>query len=308
MAAKRKKRGAVITVTAVVVVLALAAGALALRPKRANYEQVAAAAGNIETTYSFDGSVEAKNSQTVYADSVMQIKELYVAKGDTVKKDDVLMKTTAGQKIKAPADGTVAELDADVDEQKMAGATLCRIVDYSDLQLSVQVDEYDLPDVSVGGKAAVTVNALNKTLEGTVTDIAREGVTQNGVTYFYATVSLPSDSSLRVGMTAQAKVSGETAKNVTVLPMTAVQFDSANRPYVYVSSGKNEVRRVNLTVGINDGTNVEIKSGVRSGETVLVPSSTSSSSGFSVGTRHSQNAVTSSGGASSTAGGTGSRS
>lgn len=307
MAAKKKKRGAVITVTVIVVVLALAAGALLLRPKRASYEQVAAATGSVETTYSFDGNVEAKNSQTVYADGLLQIKKLEVAQGDTVKKDDVLMTTTAGDKIKAPIGGTVAELDADVDEQKMAGASLCRIVDYDDLQLSVQVDEYDLPDVSVGEKASVTINALDRTLTGTVTDIAREGVTQNGVTYFAATVSLPADSALRVGMSAQARVSGETAKNVTVLPMTAIQFDSSNRPFVYVSSGKNNVRRVNLTVGINDGTNVEIKSGVRSGETVLVPSAASSASGFTMGTRRSQTAA-SSAAAGSSAGSTGSAS
>lgn len=285
---KKKKTGKRIAIVSVigVIVIALIALAIFARPQKwSNYTEETAKTGDITTYYSFTGNVSAKNSQFVYADSAMLIKEIDVTEGQTVKKDELLMKTTTGREIKAPIDGTVSEIDADVDAQQMPGAKLLKVVDYSNLELQVQVDEYDLPSITVDKAATVTVNALNKDVSGTVTEVSREGISQNGVTYFNAKVSLPNESDLRVGMTAQAKILNQSVKAVTTLPMSTIQFNSDNTPYVYMKGDKNRLEKIDVTLGVNDGTTVEIKSGLKSGDTVLVPPTSTTATGFGMGMR-----------------------
>lgn len=283
---KKKHTGAKIVawVLAAVVVIGALGLFAASRRRGADYTSVTAKTGDITNYYSFSGTVAAKNSQILYADKAMQIKDVDVSEGQSVKKGDVLMTSTMGEDITAPFDGTVAEVDAAVNAQQMPGSELLKVVDYSDLELDVQVDEYDLEAISVGKKATVTLNALNKNVTGTVTEVASEGVNQNGVTYFDATVSLPAESDLRVGMTAEAQVLNQSVTDVTTLPMSAVQFDSDNQSFVYIKNGRKAPLRHDVTLGINDGTTVEVKSGLTNGETVLVPPDDSSSStGFGLG-------------------------
>jgi len=277
---RKKKAGKKVVIWSIVGAAAIitAVCAVIFRPAQGGYTEETARISDIATYYSFSGTVAAKNSRTVYAESVMQIKEISVSQGEAVKKDDVLMKTTAGRSITSPIDGTVSEIAAQEGSPQMAGAVLCRVVDYSDLELSVQVDEYDISAISVGKTAAVTINALGKDVTGKVSEVSRDGVNQNGVTYFSAKISLPGGSDLRVGMTAQAKILNQSVKSAVVLPMSAIQFDSDNNPFVYIKSAKGDVTSAAVTLGINDGTNVEIKSGLKSGDVVQVPAATSSDS------------------------------
>lgn len=56
-------------------------------------DEIEVKSGDISTYYSFSGSIEAKNRQTVFADGAIQIKEFNVKVGDMVQKDDILYKT-----------------------------------------------------------------------------------------------------------------------------------------------------------------------------------------------------------------------
>jgi HlyD family secretion protein len=280
MAKKKNSAGKAIAWIVIIVVVIAVILLLASRRNRSNYTDVSATTGNITTYYSFPGTIAAKNSQVVYADKAMQIKAINVTAEQSVKKGDVLMTTTAGENITAPFDGVVSDIYAVQNAQQMPGAQLCKVVDYTNLELDVQVDEYDLPAISDGKAATITLNALNKNVSGTVTHIDQEGISQNGVTYFNATVSLPVESDLRVGMTAQAKVLNQSEKGVAILPMSSIQFDASNNSYVFMQGAKKAPVKVDVTLGINDGTNVEVKSGVKSGDTVLVPAAATTTTGF----------------------------
>ncbi|ODA42424.1 HlyD family efflux transporter periplasmic adaptor subunit [Desulfosporosinus sp. BG] len=260
-----------------VVALGIAVYAL---PKKTSYTEVKPTMGNLVTNYSFSGSVEAKNKQTVFADKTMQIKEFKVQEGDKVSKDTVLMTTVMGEDIKSEIAGEVSSIYADENAQLMPGAKLIDIVDYSDLQLKVQVDEYDLSAVSTGKDATVTIHALNKDVSGKITDVSKEGEYTNGVTNFTATISLPKDSNLRVGMSAEAKVINQSVSDVVLLPMSAIQFDADNNPYVLLKDSNNSPKTVKLTLGLNDGVHAEIKSGVTANDTVLVPPTVQEATGF----------------------------
>lgn len=245
--------------------------ALYALPKKTSYTEVKTTTGNLATNYSFTGSIEAKNRQTVFADKTIQIKAINVQEGEQVSTDTVLMTTVMGGEIKSKLAGEVSSIYADENAQLMPGTKLLDIVDYSDLQLKVQVDEYDLSAVSTGKEATVTIHSLSKDVSGKITTVSKEGEYANGVTTFTATITLTNDSNLRVGMSAEAKVINQSVTNVVILPMSAIQFDANNSPYVLIKDSTNVPRTVGITVGLNDGVHAEIKNGVTANDTVLVP-------------------------------------
>lgn len=260
---------------------------LYVMPKKTNFIEVKASFGNLATNYSFVGSIEAKNRQTVFVDKALQIKAIKVQEGQTVSPTTVLMTTVGGGEIKAKSTGEVSKIYTDESAQLFPGDKLLEIVDYSDLQLKVQVDEYDLSAVSEGMDATVTIHAFNQDVSGKITKVSKEGEYTSGVTNFTATISLANDSNLRVGMSAEAKVINQSVSNVVLLPMSAIQFDGNNDPYVFIKNDKNSPLPIRLTLGINDGVHAEIKSGVTINDTILAQP-TVKSTGFGPGAQMSQ--------------------
>lgn len=269
----QKKGNKKFIIWSIIGVLAMAAGiTFYALPKKTNYTEVQATTGNLATSYSFSGSLEAKSRQTVFADKAMQIKAIKVEARQKVTTDTVIMTTVAGGEIKSKLAGEVSSIYVDENAQLMPGAKLIEIVDYSDLQLKVLVDEYDLSAVSEGKEATVTIHSFKKDVTGKITNVSKEGEYANGVTNFTATISLPQDSDLRVGMSAEAKITNQSVSNAVLLPMSAIQFDANNNsPYVLIKDSNQAPRTVGITVGLNDGVYAEIKSGVTANDTILVP-------------------------------------
>lgn len=239
-------------------------------PREIVGDEIEVKSGDISTYYSFSGSIEAKNRQTIFAEQAIQIKEFKVQVGDMVEKDDVIYETNRGVEVKSEIDGEVLEIFVDEDEQLMPGSKIIEIVDYKDLQLRVKVDEYDLKSITKDIKANITIHALNKDFEGIVTDIAKEGTFMNGVTFFNTTISIVNEGDILVGMSAEAKVLNESANDVAILPMTAIKFKDDNSPYVNVKK-EGLIEIVDIELGITDGINVEIKSGVSTSDKVFIP-------------------------------------
>ncbi len=284
----KKKRNKTLIIGSIIGLLVVASGImLYAMPQKTNYTEVKTTTGDLATHYSFSGSIEAKNRQKVFADKTMQIKAIKVQQGEKVSTDTVLMTTVMGGEIKSKVAGEVSSIHADENAQLMPGAKLLDIVDYSDLQLKVQVDEYDLAAVSNGKDATVTIHSSKKDVSGKITSVSKEGEYANGVTTFTATISLANDSNLRVGMSAEAKVLNQSVTNVVLLPMSAIQFDANNSPYVLIKDNNNAPRTVNITLGINDGVHAEIKSGVTANDTILVPP-IEKSTGFGPGSQMRQ--------------------
>lgn len=270
MSAKKKSKVKKWIVFGIVILAAaaLVIGAI-LRPRPSVYESVTAETGDITTYYSFSGNVETKNRQTVLAEKVMQLDELKVKEGDTVKEGAVLFTTTTGDEVTAKIDGEITNLKAEESGSYMAGVTLMEIVDYNHLEISVKADEYDVSALEAGKQATAYIGALDKELTGTISSISKEGQVVNGVTYFTAALDLPQDDRLRVGMSAEVKLVSGSVTGAVTLPMAAIQFDDSNRPYVFKADEKGNPVKSDITVGINDGTTAEIQSGVADGDTIL---------------------------------------
>jgi len=246
-----------------------AAAAYIMRPVPSSFESVNAKTGEITNYYSFSGNVETKNRQSVMSEEVMQMSEIKVKNGDVVKEGDVLIKTKTGDEIKAKIGGEIANINVEENAQVMGGIKLMEIVDYNNLQISVKVDEYDLSSVKEGKETTVYIGSLKKEIKGTISSISKEGQAINGVTFFTSVIDLKNDDSLKIGMSAEVKLQGDKAAGVVTLPMTALQFDDNNIPYVLKKGENDTAVKTEITTGINDGVSTEIKSGVSTGETIL---------------------------------------
>jgi multidrug efflux pump subunit AcrA (membrane-fusion protein) len=268
---KKKSKKKIVIWSIVGLIVASLISTLLFTPKGlGNVEKEKAQTGDIATYYSFSGAVEAKNRKTITNEEAIQIKEIKVKVGDQVKNGDVLMVTKQGNKIKATLDGEISKIHVEKNAELMSGSQLVDIVNYSVLQTTVKVDEYDLKYLKVGQEVSVTINALEKQIKGTVTEISKEATNENGVSYFTATIDLVKDEAIKVGMSTEAKILKQQAKGVVTLSMKAIQFDSKNKPYVLIPTEKGMTTKKYIQPGINDGTTIEIKGGVGAGDEVII--------------------------------------
>lgn len=176
--------------------------------------------------------------------------------------------------ITAPFDGVIAAVNTKVgDLLSPAGytATAIRLIDPDRLELEVKVDEADIARVSLGQKAAVTLDALpDQVFNGTVTFIGWLADIEAGVVSFKVKISLGSVQSglLKEGMSATADIIMEERHGVLLVPSRAIKQDSQGKPVVQVVvDGQVQDRAV--VIGISDGFQTEIISGLAEGETVV---------------------------------------
>lgn len=199
----------------------------------------------------------------------------------------------------AEVSGEVSKIYVKENESLNMGTSIMDIVDYDNLEVEIKVDEYDLSAITVGKEADVQIAALGKRLKGTVSEIAREASVENGVSYFVATVVLPKDDDLRIGLTADIKIITQKAENVVAVPMAAVSYDISGA-YVQDHGPDGKIERKDVTVGINDGRLIEIRDGVSEGDMVLISETAASS-----GTQQRQMMIMPGGGIRTTGGGGG---
>ena len=264
---KKSKKGLIIGIIAGVIVIGLIAAQMLL-PKQSKYTDVTVKKATIETYYTFSGSVDSKNKQNVMASNVMQISEINVNEGEKVEKDTVLFTTSQGNEIKSQISGTISKIYVQQDQQVMSGTQLCDIYDFDNLQISVKVDEHDLNSIAKGKKVSISIDALNKEMTGLVSSISSTAINENGIAYFPAVIDLPKDNSIKVGMTAEAKILNKQAKDVLSIPVKALQFDTDDKPYVLIKQEKGAPVKKYVKVGINDGKTVEITEGLKEGQVV----------------------------------------
>lgn len=257
-------------------VLALVGGWMLLvsrSTQSAAYTQMQSTQGDLTTYYNFDGVVYAKRMQTIAASAADTVKTVYVIQNQQVSEGDKLYKTESGDTVRAGIDGEITGLFVTEGDVVAVGETTAQIIDMDDLEVRLNVDEYDVQAIVPGTAAQITVLALDKAFSGTVTSLDKNGTASGDLSYYTARVDLEEGEGVYPGMQVSAKILRAKAENAVLLRMNAIQFDEYNQPFVYVSADeKEEPVKAPVSVGINDGVNCEILSGISAGDTVFVPS------------------------------------
>jgi HlyD family secretion protein len=151
-------------------------------------------------------------------------------------------------RMESPIDGIVTRRNIQQGETAVigtmnnAGTVLLQLADMSVIQAEVEVDETSIPNVQLGQKAKITIDALpDKSFKGHVSEIgnspiqAATGATGTQATNFKVVVILDEVvPDVRPGFTATADITTATRKDVVSVPIPAVAvreliFDAAGQ-------------------------------------------------------------------------------
>ncbi|HSW35962.1 MAG TPA: HlyD family efflux transporter periplasmic adaptor subunit, partial [Candidatus Limnocylindrales bacterium] len=185
-------------------------------------------------------------------------------------------KNRDGSVIHAPISGTVIipepasafSVGMDIPQ----GTVLASIVDYTELEVIVPVDELDINKVREGQTVIVTVEALpGQIIVGEVTMISSRGKIMGGVTTFDVTVAIAPVEGLKIGMNARADILVDQRIDTLLVPIEAV-FEQEGESMVMVASGEQGAgnRPVKVVTGGHDTFFIEILSGVSEGQQIVI--------------------------------------
>ncbi len=171
----------------------------------------------------------------------------------------------------APAAGTVLRVNVNESDRISAGTVAITIADLSQLQLTIDVAEVDIPKISVGQLADVTIDAFpERVFAGMISGIEPSSSAQEGVIDYPVTVRLIDEAltGVRPGMTAVAILRSETADARWLVPTAALQ--EANGETVVMKSRDEDALPVAVAVeGVQGEWTVVRSTQLQSGDEVF---------------------------------------
>lgn len=235
--------------------------------------------GKLEVKISGSGTVQPVTTEDIKSTiDNNEIDEVLVSAGAAVTKGQELITFTDGSDpITAPADGIITTVSATVGGRVSNGQAVAHLTNYTDLQTVVQVDELDIPKIKTGQMASLTISAYpDKTYTGTVTAVAEEGTSTNGVSTFDVTVHIDNPKNLKVGMSTEASILTDSKDDALYVPIDAIHT-SNNEKYVLVASAAStnnqaaSTQQKTVKTGLANDDYVEITEGVTEGDTIQLP-------------------------------------
>ena len=153
-------------------------------------------------------------------------------------------------RMESPIDGIVTRRNIQEGETAVigtmnnAGTVLLTLADMSVIQAEVEVDETNIPNVSIGQPAKITIDALpDRTFKGHVSEIGNSPIQSSSTTTSSQTTQATNFKvvvvldeavpDVRPGFTCTADITTATRQNVTAVPIPAV----AVRELVYDAAG-----------------------------------------------------------------------
>ncbi len=280
---KKRKRAARKIIAALAALVLLGSAGLYAYAKlkdeyTVTYDTYTATTGTISNSLSFSGTLELIDSASYYSGASSTVRTVYVKAGDKVEKGDRLVRLSNGESYSADFDGTVNVINYEAGDDVSKDTLLVQIADFSRMQVSFRVDEYDISDVSVGDACTVTATATEKVFTSTVESINYISASSGNVAYYTAVAKVNVDTGVYPGMQVTVTIPKEEAANVVVLKLDALSFTNENKAFVYKMDEAGKMTENEVEVGVSNGNYVEIKSGVKAGETVYAEAKTETTS------------------------------
>lgn len=174
--------------------------------------------------------------------------------------------------LKSPISGVIIEANADDNYKIDPTKPLYKIADTSNLKITLEVPNYKAKNLMIGQKVSITSDSLNdgEVLVGSIKNISKistkSSTTNDSITT--VEVELPNYSTLKPGVTVDAKIEYLSLKNKLFIPLQYIQFEN-NIAFAYIINSKGVVEKRKLTLGKNDTINYEVLDGVKEHEKVL---------------------------------------
>jgi len=192
--------------------------------------------------------------------------------------------------IKSPINGIVAAREVEPGQVASPGTNLMRVVGLGSVYYEPTISETDFAATGVGNSVTVQVDALpGKSYPGKVSAVYPAASATNRVFSLRVTVSNPNNE-LRPGMFARGSIITRVARNVPVVPATALVplasqqgFQANDSSDAQIASGtqtsaqqvvvvgaNNTAQPRPVKVGIQNQQQAQITSGVQTGEKIVI--------------------------------------
>jgi macrolide-specific efflux system membrane fusion protein len=143
------------------------------------------------------------------------------------------------------------------------------IINTDQWQLTVNVSEADVRQLSVGNQVEISGNTLAETAFGTVSEIALLPVASGQNVAFPVTVAITgTPNGLFDGVSMTAKIIYERRMNVMTVPAAAVTTAADGTRTVEVLAADGSITPVTITTGATSGQNLEVLTGLDGSETL----------------------------------------
>lgn len=208
---------------------------------------------------------------------------------------DTAKLTLGYTQVIAPIDGVIVSLPVEEGQtinSNQSSPTLMTIAQLDKITIRAEISEGDITKVKSGMPAYFNIlGETDKRYDTTLRSIDPGPTTLSDNTstsassssssaiYYYGLLDMPNeDGKLRISMTAQVSIIVNSAKQVLIVPSTALGERNAQGQYKVLVLGKDNTTTDKwVDVGLNTNINAEVKSGLNEGEQVVVSQSTDAS-------------------------------
>ena len=274
-------------------------------------------AGTLNTTQSATATVNGisstnsatfsyKEERTLTASTAGTVASIYVPEGGAVAEDGIVLElagedleetiqnayeslrsreismrnaeeTLANYTITAPISGTVIQKNYQAGETVESGKDMCIIYDMAYLEMTINVDELDINQISVGQDVSVTADSVDGVFNGKITRVSMVGKTDGGTTTYPVTVQVEEYGALRPGMNVNAEIVVEQATDSIAVPNAAVERGDVVLVTTESPSAANAIADmtapdgyvyVQVETGVSDNNYTEITSGLQEGDII----------------------------------------
>ena len=274
-------------------------------------------AGTLNTTQSATATVNGisstnsatfnyKEQRTLTASTAGTVASIYVPEGGAVAKDGIVIElagedleetiqnayeslrsreismrnaeeTLANYTISAPISGTVIQKNYQQGETVESGKEMCIIYDMAYLEMTINVDELDINQISVGQDVSVTADSVDGVFNGKITRVSMVGKTDGGTTTYPVTVQVEEYGALRPGMNVNAEIVVEQATDSIAVPNAAIERGDVVLVTTASPSAANAIADmpapegyvyVQVETGVSDENYTEITSGLQEGDII----------------------------------------
>jgi len=186
--------------------------------------------------------------------------------GDTSGKTDIANAGVEALTIRAPMDGQLTALEAEVGQSKATGAVMGQVNSADRFKLTAQVDEFYLGHVSAGQDTKF--NIAGRDYRAHVSKVYPQVTNGTFKADFYFDGAVP--TGIHVGQAIDLKVELGGASRAVMLPNGPFYQDTGgNWVFVVTPNGKSAIRR-NVRLGRRNPDFVEVTDGLKPGEKVIV--------------------------------------
>ena len=169
--------------------------------------------------------------------------------------------------VVAPTSGLILARAVELGQIVGPGSpALFRLAEGGQMEMRAQLSQQDLAYVHVGMPATVTPVGSQRSIAGSVWQVAPVIDPQSRLGD--VRISVPYDSAMRPGGFAEAKITAG-ATTAPLLPQSAVLSDERGN-YVYIVNGKSEVERRDIQIGTVNDAGVTIAAGLSGNEAIVL--------------------------------------